>query len=55
MSAMYIFVLWYLDERDDALRAAESLAKQAPAKAYASWPEKMRAARAVESSVNEPR
>ena len=49
-NAMYIFVLWYLDEREDALRAAESLAKRAPAKAYASWPEKMRAARSTESS-----
>lgn len=49
-NAMYIFVLWYLGEREDALRAAESLAKRAPAKAYASWPEKMRAARSTESS-----
>ena len=49
-NAMYIFVLWYLEEREDALRAAESLAKRAPAKSYASWPEKMRAARTGESS-----
>jgi len=49
-NAMYLFVLWYLGEREDALRAAESLAKRAPAKAYASWPEKMRAARSAESS-----
>lgn len=49
-NALYIFVLWYLDEREDALRAAESLAKRAPAKAYASWPEKMRASRSAESS-----
>lgn len=54
-NAIYIFVLWYLDEREDALRAAESLAKRAPAKAYALWPQKMRAARAADSSVNEPR
>ena len=49
-NALYIFVLWYLGEREDALRAAESLAKRAPAKAYASWPEKMRAAQSTESS-----
>jgi len=45
-------VLWYLGELDDALRAAESLARRAPAKAYASWPEKMRAARSNEPSVD---
>lgn len=50
-NSMYIFVLWYLGEREDALRAAESLAKRAPAKAYASWPEKMRAAGSSESSA----
>lgn len=50
-NAMYIFVLWYVGEREDALRAAESLAKRAPAKAFSSWPEKMRAARSSESSA----
>ena len=54
-NALYVFVLWYVGEREDALRAADSLAKRAPAKAYATWPDKMRAARAAESSVNEPR
>jgi tetratricopeptide (TPR) repeat protein len=49
-NALYIFVLWYLGEYEEAFRAAESLAKRAPAKAYASWPEKMRAARSTESS-----
>jgi len=50
-NAIYIFVLWYLGEREDAVRAAESLAKRAPAKAYASWPEKMRAARSGDTSA----
>jgi len=50
VNAVYVFVLWYLGEREDALRAAEALAKRAPAKAYASWPEKMRAARSSEPS-----
>ncbi len=50
-NAMYIFVLWYLGEREEALRSAESLAKRAPAKAYASWPEKMRVAGSGESSA----
>jgi len=50
-NAMYIFVLWNLEEREDALRAAESLAKRAPAKAYALWPDKMRAARSTESNA----
>ncbi len=49
-NALYILVLWYLDEREGALRAAESLSERAPTKAYASWPEKMRAARSIESN-----
>jgi hypothetical protein len=53
-NALYIFVLWYLGEREDALRAAESLAKRAPAKAYASWPEKMRAVRSTEGTASGP-
>jgi len=50
-NAMYTFILWYLGEREDALRAAESLAKRVPAKAYASWPEMMRAVRSIEPGV----
>ncbi len=51
-NALYIFVLWYLDEREDALRGAESLAKRAPAKPYALWPDKMRAAQSTEPGSN---
>ena len=43
-NALHIFVLWYMDRRDDALRAARSLAVKAPGRIWGAWPEKMRAA-----------
>ncbi len=42
--ALHIFVLWYMDRRDDALRAARALAVQAPGRTWSAWPDKMRAA-----------
>ncbi len=46
VNALYTLVLWYLGVEEDALRAAEALAKRGPGKPYALWPDKMRAARA---------
>ncbi len=43
-TALFTFVLWYLDRRDDALRSARSLATRAPDRTFAAWPEKMTAA-----------
>ena len=43
-NALHIFVLWYMDRRDDALRAARTLAGRASGRLYAAWPDKMRAA-----------
>jgi hypothetical protein len=45
-NALNIFVLWYMDRRDDARRAARTLAGRAPERLYAAWPDKMRAATA---------
>lgn len=46
-NALHIFVLWYMDRRDDALRAARTLAGRAPGRSYAAWPDKMRAVTAA--------
>lgn len=46
-NALHIFVLWYMDRRDDALRAARTLAGRAPGRLYAAWPDRMRAATAA--------
>jgi tetratricopeptide (TPR) repeat protein len=44
-SALYTFALWYLGQKDDAVRAAEALARRAPNRPYALWPVKMNAVR----------
>jgi hypothetical protein len=46
-NALHIFVLWYMDRRDDALRAARTLAGRASGRLYAAWPDTMRAATAA--------
>jgi len=51
-NALYIFVLWYLGRQDDAMRAAETLARRAFDRPYAVWPVKMNAARSA--SPTEP-
>jgi hypothetical protein len=38
-------VLWYLGEREEAMRVAVSTAADFPGTRYAGWPAKMRAAR----------
>jgi len=43
--ALAVFVLWYMDGHDDALRAARLLAAQDSNKNFAQWPELMQAAR----------
>jgi thioredoxin-like negative regulator of GroEL len=45
VTVLYVLVLWHLGLEDEALRAAESIARRALGKPYALWPEKMRAAR----------
>ncbi len=47
VNALYILVLWHLGVEEDALRTAEWLARREPAKPYALWPEKMRAAQSA--------
>ncbi len=49
MKALAIFVLWYMDARDDAVRAAKSLAAHDQARSFADWPGLMQAA------LNSPR
>lgn len=49
-AALAIFVLWFLEDRAEALSAANRLGKLPDAGAYASWPEKMRAVMNSESS-----
>ena len=41
-AALAIFVLWFLNDRDEATSAATRLAKHADAEAYAAWPAKMK-------------
>lgn len=43
MKALAIFVLWYMDRRDDALRAAKSLVGREAKHSFANWPELMQA------------
>ena len=49
MKALAIFILWYMDSRDDALRAAKSLAANDQVRSFADWPGLMQAA------LNRPR
>jgi|CXWL01.1.fsa_nt_gi hypothetical protein len=44
MKALAIYVLWYMDGKDDALRAAKSLAGKDANRALADWPGFMQAA-----------
>lgn len=44
--ALYVLVLWYLGEHEEATTGAAELVREFPAGAYADWPTKMRAARA---------
>lgn len=41
MRALAIYILWYMDARDDALRAARALSGLAPGGVLAKWPELM--------------
>jgi hypothetical protein len=50
ITAVHLFVLWHLGERDAALRAARGLARAPEAAAYKEWPAKMEAARAALST-----
>lgn len=43
--AMYTLVLWHLGLQEDAIRAAETLARRAPNRPFAQWPVKMNAVR----------
>lgn len=45
VNALFTFTLWYLGQTDDAVRAAEALARKAPNRPYALWPMKMNAVR----------
>lgn len=45
VSALFTFALWYLGQPDDAIRAAEALARRAQNRPYAVWPTKMNAVR----------
>lgn len=44
MSALAIFVLWYMDGKEDALRAARILASRPGGQFVAQWPQQMREA-----------
>ena len=44
-NALFTFALWYLGQPDDAIRAAEALARRAHNRPYALWPAKMNAVR----------
>lgn len=45
VNALFTFALWYLGQPDDAIRAAEALARRAQNRSYALWPAKMSAVR----------
>ena len=45
VSALFTLTLWYLGQPDDAVRAAEALARRAQNRPYALWPAKMNAVR----------
>ncbi len=44
--ALYVLVLWYLGEHEEAMIGAAELVRAFPAGAYADWPAKVRTARA---------
>ncbi len=52
MNALAIYVLWYMDGRDDALRAAKSLAAKGANRAFADWTGLMQAALARPPATN---
>ncbi len=52
--ALYVLVLWYLGERDEAIIGATTLAGELSSGTYADWPAKMRAARASLAAENGP-
>ena len=55
LTATYIFILWYIDRRDDAIRGATTLARAAEGRPYVDWPAKMKDAQsASEPSRIEP-
>jgi hypothetical protein len=43
MNALAIYVLWYMDGKDDALRAARSLVGKDTNRTFAAWPGFMQA------------
>lgn len=45
LKALYVVVLWYLSDFDEAIRVARELAGAAPTAPYADWPAKMERAR----------
>jgi len=49
-NALYTFVLWYLGEQEEAMRAAGVIARRGGNRPYAYWPEKMRAARSASTA-----
>lgn len=55
LTATYIFILWYIDRRDDAIRGATTLARAVEGRLYADWPAKMKDAQlASEPTPIEP-
>ncbi len=52
--ALYVLVLWYLGERDEAIIGATKLAGELSFGSYADWLEKMRAARAAPGAEKGP-
>jgi thioredoxin-like negative regulator of GroEL len=52
--ALYVLVLWYLGEHEEAIIGAAKLVREFPAGAYADWPTKMRAARASPAAEKGP-
>ncbi len=52
--ALYVLVLWYLGQHDDAIRAAAPLAQQAPTKPYAAWDEMMKSVRRAAPPASKP-
>jgi hypothetical protein len=51
--AFYPFVLWYLGQRDEAIRAAELFSRNEPDSIQADWPALMRAARQAPNPASE--
>lgn len=51
--ALRVLALWYLDERDEAIRNAVELARAEPGTMYAEWPTHMRALRGASGATGE--